>query len=419
MAPAKVEPVDQTPPPVVKPPVAAKPGFFGWLKGLFGGEPSATPAVVPAAPTGMTKDDKRERPDGRSAREAGRRGEPRPDRAPRGEGRAPRSDGRNSGRNGNRGERGGERGNNPRERSEIQATQAMDVNANLAPESGTGNAGEANRAERSNRNGERGERGERSNRGERRPARQPGNSPAPAQTSQEDAAQGEEALAAGAEAGSNSVQGNAAPREKRARDRYGRERKPRGERTDSTSVAIVASEGAATQDDDAPRKSYFTQAASAQASDLLAVQAPTIAQATDLSAAATAADLPHATVAHDAPDVTAQVAADLPTSQATAAPLTVRPQEQAVNTGMPAVPAYQLPLEQLAEIAQQSGLVWVNSDAEKIAAAQAAIAAEPKPVHVARERAPVVVLDDRPLVLVETRLDLRDIKLPFEETQAA
>jgi hypothetical protein len=29
----------------------------------------------------------------------------------------------------------------------------------------------------------------------------------------------------------------------------------------------------------------------------------------------------------------------------------------------------------------------------------------------------VIALDDRPLVLVETRLDLRDISLPFEETQ--
>jgi ribonuclease E len=51
-------------------------------------------------------------------------------------------------------------------------------------------------------------------------------------------------------------------------------------------------------------------------------------------------------------------------------------------------------------------LEWVNSDADRIAAAQAAIAAEPKPVHVPRERSPVVVMDEGPLVLVETRKDL-------------
>jgi ribonuclease E len=61
----------------------------------------------------------------------------------------------------------------------------------------------------------------------------------------------------------------------------------------------------------------------------------------------------------------------------------------------------------------------VNSDADKVAAAQAAIAAEPKPVHVPRERPAPVALDDRPLILVETRRDLRDMKLPFEgETTA-
>ena len=57
----------------------------------------------------------------------------------------------------------------------------------------------------------------------------------------------------------------------------------------------------------------------------------------------------------------------------------------------------------------------VNSDAEKIRQAQEAIAAEPKPVHVPRERPPLVTLDEGPLVLVETRKDLSQIKLPFEQ----
>jgi ribonuclease E len=57
-------------------------------------------------------------------------------------------------------------------------------------------------------------------------------------------------------------------------------------------------------------------------------------------------------------------------------------------------------------VAQSSGLEWVNSNPERIAAVQAAIAAEPKPVHVPRERPPLVVVEEGPLVLVETRKDL-------------
>lgn len=86
---------------------------------------------------------------------------------------------------------------------------------------------------------------------------------------------------------------------------------------------------------------------------------------------------------------------------------------------MPRVQTFELPVQELISVAQGSGLEWVNSDAEKIAAAQAAIAAEPRPVHVPRERPPVVVLDEGPLVLVETRRDLRDLTLPFEQQQQA
>jgi ribonuclease E len=86
---------------------------------------------------------------------------------------------------------------------------------------------------------------------------------------------------------------------------------------------------------------------------------------------------------------------------------------------MPKVEGYSLPTAALVEVATGSGLQWVNSDADKIAAVQAAIAAEPKPVHVPRERPAPVVLDEGPLVLVETRRDLRDMKLPFENDQPA
>ena len=50
-----------------------------------------------------------------------------------------------------------------------------------------------------------------------------------------------------------------------------------------------------------------------------------------------------------------------------------------------------------------------------MSAVQAAIAAEPKPVHVPRVRAAAVVEEEGPLVLVETRKDLRNLNLPFDQ----
>lgn len=82
------------------------------------------------------------------------------------------------------------------------------------------------------------------------------------------------------------------------------------------------------------------------------------------------------------------------------------------------MPSYNLPLSDLNQIASTAGLQWINSDADKIAVVQAAIAAEPKPVHVPRERPAPVVIDEGPLILVETRKDLREMKLPFEQGSA-
>jgi ribonuclease E len=77
------------------------------------------------------------------------------------------------------------------------------------------------------------------------------------------------------------------------------------------------------------------------------------------------------------------------------------------------VQPFRLPVDDLKNVAEGSGLQWVLSDAEKIAAAQAAMAAEPKPVHVPRERPPVAESNEGPLVLVETKRDLRNMQLPF------
>jgi ribonuclease E len=181
---------------------------------------------------------------------------------------------------------------------------------------------------------------------------------------------------------------NGERRERRSRDRYGRDRRERGDATQET----VASDNTVGQTEPeviaAPefpaQRSYFDRAATA----------------------APAAQAPAATTAE--PEAAQPVAAPAPVLAPAAAPGT-----EVAPAGMPKVQAYQLPLTDLQQIAAGSGLQWVNSDADKVAAVQAAIAAEPKPVHVPRERAPVVVIDEGPLVLVETRKDLSEMKLPF------
>lgn len=85
---------------------------------------------------------------------------------------------------------------------------------------------------------------------------------------------------------------------------------------------------------------------------------------------------------------------------------------------MPSVGHFELPLNELQSIAQSAGMEWVLSNPERVAAVQAAIAAEPKPIHVPRERPAPVVLDEGPLILVETRADLRQQHFGFESSQA-
>jgi ribonuclease E len=77
---------------------------------------------------------------------------------------------------------------------------------------------------------------------------------------------------------------------------------------------------------------------------------------------------------------------------------------------------YALPIASLAAVASGAGLEWVQSDSDKVRAAQEAMAREPKPTPVPRAPRPAVVLDDGPLILVETKKDLSQIKLPFDHS---
>jgi ribonuclease E len=200
------------------------------------------------------------------------------------------------------------------------------------------------------------------------------------------------------------AENNGERRERRSRDRYGRERRerngePRQDNGNETALVDNAAPVTEASGEDRPApRSYFERAQ--QAAAPVTEVAPAMAAApVTVAAEVSAPVITHVTAAPDAP-----VAATAPAAAS---------QASQPAKGLPQVASYQLPLDSLQEVAQNSGLVWVNSDADKIAAVQAAIAAEPKPVHVPRERPPAVIVNEGPLVLVETRKDLKNMNLPF------
>ncbi|MFO6420186.1 Rne/Rng family ribonuclease [Hylemonella sp. W303a] len=380
----------------------AEGGFFGWIKRLFGGA-ETKPATSRAH--GDKKDARRE--GGRDGGRGGRRedGQGRREDA-RGEGR--QRGNANGGANANSGGRGrqepqarGERGEQRAERSERGEGQARNEARNgtsseqrqdRAPRNGNGETRgrQENRGEQvRNGRGERAERPERAERGERQErterAERTEGGEQPRRERQERPRRGEQdvrapqevleagqALAVAPDAvetpttgTDDATQGGSgqAPRERRSRDRYGRDRRERngGQNRSGESQG----EPATTED-------------RAQATAPAPALAPSAAN---------------------------------PESQAAAVPQT----KNASGTRLPRVQAYKLPVGALNEMASTAGLQWVNSDADKVAAVQAAIAAEPRPVHVPRERPAPVVLDEGPLILVETRKDLSELKLPFEQ----
>ena len=410
-------------------PAKAEKGFFGWLKQLFAPTPAAVPAPKPREEAG--KDDKR---DVRPGRDGARRGEPRGEGRPegRGDGRGGRGEGR-----GGRGGRGrGERtGQGPRERLDAEGKpMAAELGANGArptPDMAGQEAPRGDRPPRTERGGSRGERGrgERTEQGERaapsergeprvdgRGERRPDRNRRPEEGARPESAaaqgnlplEGIAAPATEAAAGGDREQGGAdgsQPRERRPRGRD-RDRGPRAERTERADAGERqerfenVEQPTAEEAPQEPRKSYF--AAPVEPTPTAQPSVETVAEVVTNVAATQVAPVPQAVVVPQA------------APQPVAAPIATAP---AVSTAMPALQPFVLPLTELADVAQSSGLIWVNSDTQKIAAAQAAIAAEPKPIRVPRERPAAAQIDTGPLILVETKRDMRNMTLPFEENQ--
>jgi ribonuclease E len=421
------------PAPAAARPVAREQGFFAWLKNLFGfGTPAPVAAPQPVVETPVRESregrrgDRNERSEGRrrngdrngdrNERNNAERGE-RQDRNRRGSaGRdteAQRQDRPERGERGERNERGsnrrgGERNERRDDRREQVAESALNTGEELNVQAGEG------RGERSRQ-----ERGE--GRRERQQDRQP--RPAAEQQTAQQLVDETAANAGNAQPGETVGEGEQSrePRQRRSRDRYGRDRRDRAERGDraprdgEVQAGLMPEQGeqaqqpVATVDDTAvqeqpARRSYFdviaAQPVATPSQDAIEVQAPVPASVAQVEAVAVA-------------DVSVQAAE--PAVVAEQAPAAAEPAPT-----KPAAPAvYALPMAELQSLATASGLQWINSDPEKIAAVQAAIAAEPKPVHIPRERPPMIVLDEGPLILVETRKDLSHMQLPFEQAAAA
>jgi ribonuclease E len=186
----------------------------------------------------------------------------------------------------------------------------------------------------------------------------------------------------------------------------GRRRRRRGGRGRGRDGAEGSTElGADQGSDQGAEGQYDLTAAAAEHTSVSESVAPAPAWSNEASTGAEAvAPVPPASASVDA--AVAPVAAEAPQAASSAhapapAPATATP--------------FVLPVDTLQALAAQAGLQWVHSDAGKVQAAQEAIANTPKPVHVPRTPKPRAVVDEGPLVLVETRKDLSQVRMPFDQ----
>ncbi len=384
-APAHIEPAPRAAAPQAKPDMPSSPatpatpaqtsgGLMGWIKGLFGSTP-APEVKVEEAPSNVGRGGSRERSErnertGRNRSDRNERGgrggrnSRDGDRAERPD-RAPRADGAPSEQREPRGDRP------PRETREPRADRAPREPRPEGQEQREPRPPREPRADRPAREPRpegqevreprepRPPREPRAPRPDRPDLRQPRESDAPSPTEAPQALMDGQAPIDSQEQQATREQRE--PRERRSRDRYGRDR--RGER----------------QGDADQSEGQVEQAL---------------------------ADMP-------APSPITVSPAEQPPVQASVV-VASEPVAVQKSIGLPKVQAYALPVADMTQVAESSGLQWIGSDAAKIAAVQAQIAAEPKPVHVPRERPPVVEIKNEPLVMVETKRDLGEMKLPFQ-----
>jgi ribonuclease E len=442
--PSAATPATPRPIPTKAPTTQPEQGFFAWLKGLlgFGGAPAPvatpvptpTPTPAPAAPA-TQREPRRDGRDGRhsdsrgrqrnNGRDAGRDGAARDSttRDGNGNGSTPSTPSDTRSRRNERPERPErpERSTEGRDNREVRGRAPRD---NDAPRDMSMAPTDANAPDTRSERAPRRERSESSNSNPRR-ERAPRTVSEPSQTQAADFVD----TAPLAALPDLDLSGNepvpvAAPVEgtetkRRSRDRYGRDRGERGNRAprqDSSAPAAFdapmdTGSAAATPSSapSVPTSPIAPASANASASTEVPPESPEPVRRSYFAAAPTAsAPVP----------VPVPVPVPMPVPAPVPVPVDVAPiavaEAAAPVPALPQVQNFVLPEEQMHTIARNAGLQWITSDADKVAAAQAAIAAEPRPVHVPRQRPAMVTMDDAPLVLVETRRNLSDMPLPFE-----
>jgi ribonuclease E len=199
----------------------------------------------------------------------------------------------------------------------------------------------------------------------------------------------------------------------RSRDRYGRDRRPRGDAGEATTEDVSAAADVVPSEE--PAGTSKAEPVSPEAPMLARMEART-----DLDQGDHQKQPENFVSFGNAPQVDAPTEkSPSRTGPAGSPPSEQRPDEpksEPAAGSLPRIQPFELPLASLAQVAESSGLQWVHSNPERIAEVRAAIAAEPVALHVARQRPPAAVIEEGPLVLVETRRDLSRTVLPFERT---
>ena len=411
--------------PAVAPAPAPSGGFFAWIKRIFGGS-SASQAPSPAGSTatgakggsasvageagaGGASRDRKDGREGRDGRRGGRGGDGRRGSREGRESRESREGGRTEAADGVKGKPETREGREGREgRSDSRRTETTREASREASREATREGDETRSQERRERRDRRGDR-----RGEGR-AEATDESLATATAATVSAAPSDASGAAEtATGGSSTFDATTGERSDAGDGGEGRRRRRRGGRgrgrdgADQTAELNAETAGELFDSNPAAAAANETAplaAATAAPADAQVSPAPTPVEAwTTPVAAPAAASAGAPTVIHA--EASAQPAAAPAAPNAAAAPVAPR---------AAAVP-FILPIDALQTLATQAGLQWVHSDADKVAAAQVAIANTPKPVHVPRLPKPRVVLDEGPLVLVETRKDLSQVRMPFDQ----
>ena len=118
------------------------------------------------------------------------------------------------------------------------------------------------------------------------------------------------------------------------------------------------------------------------------------------------APVAQAPVAEATPAVAAAPAVSAPVEAASAVTEVVqRPAAFEAATTPTSIRANGLSIGELQPMLESAGLVWVNTDAEKLRAAHEAAAQTPAPIRTPRERKPLPPLDTAPMQQIETRKD--------------